>query len=671
MVRASLTLSRLALSRLALSRLALALAVTVGVVGGGGFGVGCSDAPSSSDGAPPASPPAAVCAADEHAKSDGTCELFATTGSCAPGTRPAVGAAACVAVGPTSCAAGFEKDASGWGCAPVLPPTACTGATRPRLGDRSCVPVGDCAASFPPPGAILVDPALADEVVDATHVRTLADALAVASAGSTIALADGAHVTAPTTITKSVTLAGRCAAMTRLAPATSSGPGLELRSKVTVRGLTLDGYVEPLATSTAAGALIGEDLVIQSARSRAVYAKGGSSIALRRSVLRGTAPLGASDQTIAVLAGTGGKITLEETAILASRDAAVAATDSAAARVSLSRCVVQDTSPRSDGKGGGALRAFEGAHVDVTESAILGSAGMALLALRRNTTTPPEITLVRSVVRGTVSTGETGTAIGTAVNAAYGAVVRIEESTVADSEGTALYAAEQAKVSFTRSVVTRVKRSPDLSATGGSSLKGAELVLEDSAVVGVGGVGLGVWSGGHVKTSRSLVKDIGGDVVEGLPMGMGFNANLDCTIDATDTAVVDALEIGVSATKKSKVRLERVLLTRSDGAPVPRFGHGVLSVDLSTFSISRSVVERQGGVGLFFASGGGLVSGSLVRDNSVGAHVQDTSTLLEIDALPEEVPGEELLVTKDTFFVGNATRIGTGVLPLPTPLASP
>lgn len=628
--------------------------------------VACSDpAPSAAEAVEP--PAVATCAADEHASTDGTCELFATAVDCAPGTRPAVGSETCLPVGPTGCAAGFAKDASGWGCAPVLPTEPCTGATRPRLGDRACVAVGDCAAAFPPAGAILVDPTLADAAVDATHVRTVDAALAIAGAGGVVALADGEHVTGRvTSLQKAVTVVGRCAAKVRLVPPAERSIGLDVRAKVTVRGLTLEGYVGAFVATGAAAEVLAEDVVVQGARSRGVVATSNARITMRRSVVRGTVPLGASDQTIAVAAGAGGKISLEETAVLAGQDGAVASVDGTATRVSLARSVVQDTKPRPDGVEGAALRAFEGAHLDVTESAVLGSSGIAVLALRR-TAPPPEVTITRSVIGSTRTANE----VGTAVNAAFEAIVRIDESTVADSDGAALYAAEQAKLTFTRSVVVRVVRTPETSSRGGTSIKGAELVLDESAVVGAGAAGLGVWDGGHLKVSRSLVRDIGGDVTEGLPRGAGFEANLSSTIDVSDSAVVDALELGVSATKRSVVRLDRFLLTRSPNAPPARFGYGLLALDGASFDVTRSLVERQGGVALFVASGGGVVASSLIRDNAVAVHVQDTSTVVEAEARPEAVPAEELVILEDTRFVGNATRIGAGVLPLPSPLPAP
>lgn len=631
-----------------------------------------SDSSSSPDKSPTPIGPTA-CAADERAAADGTCELLvADASSCGPGTRPAIGVADCVPVGTTSCAPGFARDTSGWGCAPILPPSACTGATRPKLGETACAPVGDCSAAFPPAGAILVDPTLAPAAVDATHVLTVADALAIAPSGATIALADGMHTAAPFTIGKPLTLVGRCPASAHLVAAQPpAATGISVTANATLRGFTVDGFTQAVLVSGAV-TLDAEDLVIENARSRGLYAQRGAKVTMRRSVLRGTVPIGKNDQTLAVLVGTSATVDLADSAILASLDGALAVTDNVNTSASLTRTVIQDTKPRADGKGGGAVRAFQGARLAITESAILGSTAIAVLALRHTPAPPPQVTISRSVIAGTVSSTQTGTAIGTAVNAAYDAIVTLDECTVADSEGDGLYVEANAKLTFKRSVVVRVTRTPALYSQGASAVRGGTLALEDAAIVKVGGSGVGGWNGGHVTMSRSLVRDIGGDVVQMLTLGNGLTALEGSTLDATDSAVVDAHELGVSSSKAgSAIRLQGVLITRTDAAPMPRFGHGMLSLDSATITLVRSIVERQVGVGLFFASGGGVASASLVRNNAIGVHAQDGSSIAEADTAPDPVPEQSIVVTKDTRFVGNTTRVGAGVLPLPAPLADP
>lgn len=60
-----------------------------------------------------------------------------------------------------------------------------------------------------------------------------------------------------------------------------------------------------------------------------------------------------------------------------------------------------------------------------------------------------------------------------------------------------------------------------------------------------------------------------------------------------------------------------------------------------------------------------LVRTSFVRSNAVGIHVQDAALREEADAT--EISPGEVIVTADTTFADNATKVGSGVLALPEP----
>jgi len=136
--------------------------------------------------------------------------------------------------------------------------------------------------------------------------------------------------------------------------------------------------------------------------------------------------------------------------------------------------------------------------------------------------------------------------------------------------------------------------------------------------------------------------------------------------------VVNAQELGVTASNAgSVIHLQDVLVTRTDDAPAPRFGHGVLSIDQAAITLSRTIIERQVGVGLFCAAGATVASASLIRNNAVGVHAQDGSSITEVDTAPDPVPAKDLTVVTDTRFDGNATKVSSDVLPLPVPIAEP
>jgi hypothetical protein len=57
----------------------------------------------------------------------------------------------------------------------------------------------------------------------------------------------------------------------------------------------------------------------------------------------------------------------------------------------------------------------------------------------------------------------------------------------------------------------------------------------------------------------------------------------------------------------------------------------------------------------------------VLSGNNVGVHVQDGATLVESDTASDDPLA--VAVSKDTQFVANATRVGSGTVPLPQVLA--
>jgi hypothetical protein len=608
--------------------------------------VACSDEP-----APAAPTPVAPDAAapDES--------LVTAAEDCGPGTRAAVGSTACVPVGTTTCAAGFAKDPSGWGCVAVLPEAACTGATRPALGEKACVPVGDCGGAYPPANAIIVDPSLADGAVDATHVKTLAAAIATANDGATIALVDGEHASASANLSKDVTIIGRCAEKTKVV-APPGETGIRILSRVNVRRLTFANVDTVFDVYGAAASLDLDDTVLEGSIARAVFVRNGASANLRRVVVRGTVARTPGAQTIALLAGSGSILSIEDSAVLDSFDAAIAGADDGDTHVTVTRSIV-------DGTTAGAIRAFEGARVDVVESLVKRAGGIAVLALHREKGYP-EITFTRSVIADTGPTATTGTEIATVINAAFGAIVKLDDTTITNTKGIGIYSAETAKITLTKSVITRTTENADSSGNGVSATHQGEVTLVDSAIVDATGLGVGTFEGGKANIERSLVRTIGGAVVDGFPVGFALNALSGSNITAVDSSLVDAKELAVASSEAgTHVTLDKVLVLRTSKAKPGEYGHGILAGYDSVVDVTRSIVERQSGVALFYAAGAGTVTRSLVRGNAIGAHVQEGSVFVESEIAPEGNAALELVVTTDVQFVDNESKTGTGELPIP------
>lgn len=637
-----------------MKRDALVGLLVVGIVAGP---LACSDdpaaAPATSNGAPEGGGP------DES--------LVTTTDEkCPAGTRAAVGTTSCVAVGTTTCAPGFAKSDSGWGCVAVLPSAKCTGATRSALGETSCVPIGGCNAAFPPAGAIIVDPTLADGAVDATHVKTLSDAMTAATDGATIALVDGEHVTPFALVSKELTIVGRCAAKTKLVPDAGTG-GMRISSRVKVSGVTVSGMETAFEITTAAGNFEFEDAVVEASRGRALFPRNAAKTTMRRVVVRGTVAKTAGAQTIAVLVGNGAQLTIEDSAITDSFDGALVVTDVVGGRVTMRRSVV-------DGTTSSAVRVFEGAKLDMQESVIRGAKTMGLLVLHRNEGTPEAI-VTRSVIDGIEPAPDNPDEdIGTAINAAFGGVVKIDDSSVTNTRGVAVFVTQQAKVAMTNSVLRASSNNEVSSGAGVTVSHGAELTSQGSAIVDAHGMGIGAVDHAVVRVERSLIGHIGGKGVksEGLDVGFGLTVNSASTVDFVDSSIVDAIELGIATDGvDSHITLDKALLRRTSEPPEGDYGHAILCGYDAITDVRGSVLEGHRGAALFYAGGGGTISRSIVRANAIGAHVQEGSTLSEAASAPETSAVPDLVVTSDVQFVDNTTKTGTGELPLPGIVVEP
>lgn len=611
----------------------------------------CADDPA------PAPPPANV-APEGGAPEE---SLVTTTEEhCPAGSRAAVGTTSCVPVGTTTCAPGFAKDDSGWGCAAVLPSANCTGATRPALGETSCVPVGDCSAAFPPAGAIIVDPTLADGAVDATHVKTLTDALTAATDGATIALVDGEHVTPFALVSRELTIVGRCAEKTKLLPDAGTG-GMRISSKVKMRGVTVSGMETAFEITTAGGAFDLEDAVVEASRGRAIFPRNSATTTMRRVVVRGTVAKTPGAQTIAVLVGNGAELTIEDSAITDSFDGALVATDATGGRVTMKRTVI-------DGTTSSAVRVFEGAKLDMQESVVRGAKSMALLVLHQKSGTPEAI-VTRSVIDGVEPAPDSPDEdIGTAVNAAYGGIVNIDDSSITNTRGIGVFITQKAKATLTNSVVRAASPNEVSSGVGATASRGAEITMNGTAIVDAHGIGLGAVDHAIVRMERSLIGHVGGKGVtsSGLSVGFGLNVNSGSTVDFVDSSIVDAFELGIGTDGvDTRITLDKALLRRTSDPTAADYGHGILCAYEAITDVRGSVLEGHRGAALFYAGGGGAVTRTIVRANAIGAHVQEGSTLTEAESTPETSAVPDLVITSDVQFVDNTSKTGTGELPLP------
>ena len=93
------------------------------------------------------------------------------------------------------------------------------------------------------------------------------------------------------------------------------------------------------------------------------------------------------------------------------------------------------------------------------------------------------------------------------------------------------------------------------------------------------------------------------------------------------------------------------------------FGIGVLLSGGVTGTITSSTITGSAGIGLASSAAGGLLSRSTLSRNTVAVHVQDGASLVESDTAGDDPLA--VAVSKDTKFVDNRTRVGSGTVPLP------
>lgn len=345
--------------------------------------------------------PATPCAVDQGIADDGTCTTPGVpTDGCAPGFSPSdhgcraelptcaagtiavLGEATCHPVGPT-CAEGFTADGDG-GCAAVLPATACGPGELAVPGAKTCAPVDGCSDTpADEKGLWFVDPAAATggDGSKAKPFATVGAALAAATAGDRLFLADGAYP-GPLVVDKAVSVFGRCAAKAVVTGTASDQPvvqlgdgaslahvavtgkgvaGVDLSGKVTIEALWVhDVEGSGVRALGAAGDVVAKRLLVDAATAFGVEVVGGK-VDLRESVVRNTRPRGDGQRGIGLSVerpSFGGSVTTVTATLVVLEHNADNGILAHGSKVTVRRSVIRDTEPRADGTFGIGLYAL-------------------------------------------------------------------------------------------------------------------------------------------------------------------------------------------------------------------------------------------------------------------------------------------------------------------------
>jgi hypothetical protein len=99
-----------------------------------------------------------------------------------------------------------------------------------------------------------------------------------------------------------------------------------------------------------------------------------------------------------------------------------------------------------------------------------------------------------------------------------------------------------------------------------------------------------------------------------------------------------------------------------------QFGIGVLLDVNAMATIDSSTLQRSAGPAFAVSGSGGTMTKCALIDNAIGVSVQGGSSLVEGDGTGDPLT---VSISSDTIFSGNATRVGSGAIPLPPALTTP
>jgi hypothetical protein len=521
-------------------------------------------------------------------------------GDCPAGTLPTLGSRDCQPVGVAACAAGFTADPSGWGCLPVLPATPCTGATLEVLGQATCQPLGDCAAAFPPPGAThFVDAAFTDLQLDATHFRTLTAALSAAPAGAVIAVESGTYLES-VTLSRAVTLAGRCAAQVVLDGAGGSSVGLTVGADSAVRGVTVRDQLWGAVVLEGARLQL-TDALLDANRGIGLRVEG--SAALTHTVVRGTLrDLGKLGH--GVVASYGGKVALDGCVVSGNGTVGVDVVRSSLTGVkseaSVVRSVVQGTLAKTDGSLGVGLEAVA-AKLLVRESAVRGNQNAGVSAAEASAEVIVEDSVLGQTACGDVQCAE--------ARALTNAALTVRRSTLAAGGGDGLLAQSGGAATLSASFVRGAAACAGAWVCAGvEAVADGQLEVSGSAVVGGPNAGL-VVSASHAHLVASLVREAG--TAAG---ASGVQVERSGVLTVEDSALVANRGVGLRLVEGSVTGSGLVVSATRPAAA----GHGSSGISvqaLGVLSLTRAAVTANAGWGLHVA-GRAAVAQTVVRDTA-------------------------------------------------------
>ena len=649
--------------------------------------------------------------------------LVSPVEDCAPGTGAFLGSTTCKPVGWTTCAAPFEADPSGWGCKAIVPAT-CPAGTIGTLGSSGCTPIGDCAAPFPPANATMfVDATFA--TTDATHFTSLFEAAQSARAGAVIAVAPGTYVEDVDVSHSNVTIVGKCAAQVIVKNPGDQRAGILVTDgarNVTVRGVTLTGHTWGFLVKAGSEGRLEDSLIVKNRRVGAYVAEPSSHLTVVRTLIDDVVEDDAGKFGWGAAAQLGGRLELEDVVIHAPTSTGIVV-GGAKSTARLSRVVVRSPRPSKDGFGS-ALGVVDGGIVDLdgalfedlTNIGVIVSAGTVkakhlvvrhtaassapetgrsiqvsmagalelsesrvsdsddanLLVVGTGSTAKVTSSVIAGDLGGDGSRGHHGLRVagGAALELSSSALVGNVEAGLTVQDPTTHAAADGILVTDSRPSTSSAKNS--FLGIGVGVGWGGTLLLEHSSITKNHAAGIlvsrvdasGAAARADIKSTlvRRTLPDAVGFAGRGIEVSAGGSASLE------GCAFVENNEISLGVGLAGSALTVKSTVVRDTRQAAGTFGHGVVARDSGVLTLDGAWMLGHPGVAVVVSGGSATVARSLIARSAIAIDVASGTDLTTADPIPDAPPPLACVVSNDTRFVDNQTRVGSGAVPLPDPL---
>ena len=249
-----------------------------------------------------------------------------------------------------------------------------------------------------------------------------------------------------------------------------------------------------------------------------------------------------------------------------------------------------------------------------------------------------------------------------------GGSATVRSVAIASPRGVGIQVQDSASLAISESLVTGVLPQPKRDAKGhdfgfGMTVgTGSTLTITSSTIEHATSVGLLSQGGGTLKLDRALVRQTQASRLG--ESGRGLSAQDGAKVEVVRSAFMDNLEAGIILIDGAgSLTLTDSTISKTKLDLSGNFGIGLLLAGGVTSTVTSTTITGSEGIGIASSAAGGLVTRATLSKNAVAVHVQDGATLVESDSASSDPLA--IAVSKSTQFVDNATRVGSGSVPLP------